>query len=91
MLTPKADPGYRVESSGLHVPTDIARKRIVLTKDTTQKIDRATRACKDADLAVQLSCKKCGPKVRLQLVRDHETGFMKLICDCAERVLTGGV
>lgn len=91
MFTPKAEPGFRKETSGLLVPTDVARKRIVLRKDDTQKIDRATRACKDLGLNVQLACQQCGPKVRLELMRDIETGFKKLVCECSERVLTGGV
>lgn len=92
MLTAKPPAGYRADStSGVLVPIDVAKKRVVLTKPVTQKLDNGTRAAKEVGLLVQFACKECGPSVRLQLVRDNHTGFMKLICNCSERVLTGGV
>lgn len=91
MLKAVPPDGYRADASGVFIPTSITRKRIVLTKDDTKKIDAATRACGPLGLDLLLGCKACGPTVKLALVRDMETGFKKLVCQCSDRVLTGGV
>lgn len=91
MLKAVPPPGYRADDSGVLIPTDVARARIVLTKDDTKKIDAATRVATKLGLQQQFACKTCGPSVRLELIRDMATGFKKLVCHCSDRVLTGGV
>lgn len=91
VLNPAAPAGYRFNADGVLVPEEIARKREVWPKADVKKIDGATRILKSRELLFQFACKTCGPRTKMELVRDPTTGQRILRCNCTDRLLSGAI
>lgn len=80
--------GYREHASGLIVPEDVSRKRIVFTKDETRLIQRALKLLGARGLATFFGCpeRSCrrSPVQRVELADGSES----LRCDCTDWVLS---
>lgn len=77
---------FHEHASGLMVPENIARTRLVCTKDDWKRIDRAFEVFNRLGVRMQFKCEKSGCS---QIVKSRTPdGGTLLRCDCTDRVFT---